>query len=45
MKCCICQKDMNISEGITELEGKKCHVSCKKQNEIEWRKTKGLERN
>ena len=45
MKCSICQKEMNISERLTEFEGKRCHVECKKRFEKEWRKSKGLDRN
>ena len=43
MKCIICQKEMNISEGLTELNGQKCHIVCKEKSETEWRKQKGLD--
>ena len=42
MKCSICKKEMNISEGITEHNEKRCHVLCKKQYDESWRKAKGL---
>jgi len=35
---------MGISEGLAEIDGKRCHVSCKEQVEKEWRKKKGLDR-
>jgi hypothetical protein len=45
MICAICKKEMNISEGLTEMSGKKCHISCKEQHYEEWRKKQGLNRN
>jgi len=44
MICVICKKDANISEGLTEIEGKKCHISCKEQYHEELRKKQGLDR-
>jgi len=35
---------MSLSEGVTEIEGKRCHIFCKKEMERKWRKDKGLER-
>ena len=43
MKCGICKKEMNFSEGITEHNGQKCHVLCKEQYDKSWRKAKGLD--
>ena len=43
MMCSVCQKEMNLSEGITEHDGQKCHVRCKEQYEKSWRKARGLE--
>lgn len=43
MKCSVCQKEMNISEGLTEFNGKRCHIECKKQYEKDWREEKGLD--
>ncbi len=43
MMCSICQKGMNLSEGINEHDGQKCHVLCKEQYEKSWRNAKGLE--
>jgi hypothetical protein len=42
MNCSICQKKMNLSEGITEHNMQRCHVLCKKQYDKSWRKVKGL---
>jgi hypothetical protein len=44
MKCSICRKIMDIFEGLTEMSGKKCHISCKEQYDIEWKKQQGLDR-
>ncbi|MFQ5476723.1 MAG: hypothetical protein ACE5DT_06820 [Nitrosopumilus sp.] len=43
MNCRICKREMSISEGLAEIDGKRCHVSCKKQVEKEWRAKKGLD--
>ncbi len=43
MNCSVCKKIMHLSEGITEHNRQKCHVACKKQYEISWRKAKGLD--
>ncbi len=42
MNCSICQKKMNLSEGITEHNMQRCHVLCKEQYDKSWRKVKGL---
>lgn len=44
MICAICKKEVNISEGLTEINGKKYHISCKEQYDEEWRKKQGLDR-
>jgi len=33
---------MKFLEGITELDKKKCHVTCKEDYVIRWRRSKGL---
>jgi len=33
---------MSFSEGIVEMNGKRCHVFCKKEMEEKLRKDKGL---
>ncbi|WP_179360270.1 hypothetical protein [Nitrosopumilus cobalaminigenes] len=43
MICSICKKEMHLSEGLTEFDNKRCHVSCKENFEKEWRKKQGLE--
>ena len=35
---------MGISEGLTVIEGKRCHISCKEQKDEQWRKTQGFDR-
>ena len=45
MICNICRKEATISEGLTEMKGKKCHISCKEQFDEEWRKKQGFDRN
>ena len=42
MICNLCGKEMNISEGLTEFDHKRCHISCKENYEKEWRKAKNL---
>lgn len=44
MKCSICSNPMVISEGLTEMSGKRCHISCKEQYNTEWRDQQGLDR-
>ena len=44
MNCSICDKEMSISDGLTEFNGKRCHVDCKKQMNDQWRKIQGLDR-
>lgn len=44
MNCSICDKIMAISEGLTEMDGKRCHVSCKGRYEEQHRKSQGLDR-
>ena len=44
MICAICKKEANISEGLTEMNAKKCHISCKEQYYEESRKKQGLDR-
>jgi len=34
---------MGISQGLAEIDGKRCHESCKDQRESQWRKAKGLD--
>ncbi len=34
---------MSISEMLTEIDGQRCHESCKDDWEKQWRKTKGLD--
>ena len=34
---------MSISQGLTEKDGKRCHVSCKNEWENEWRKIKHID--
>jgi len=34
---------MSIFDGLTEIDGKRCHVDCKVQVEKQWRKINGLE--
>ena len=43
MICSICKKEMRLSEGITEMDNQRCHVSCKEQFTKQWRKDKGLD--
>jgi hypothetical protein len=33
---------MSIFDGLTEIDGKRCHIVCKKQWEKQWRKIKHL---
>jgi hypothetical protein len=35
---------MSISEGLAEIDGKRCHESCKNDWDERWRKVKGLDR-
>jgi len=35
---------MSLSERVVEMDGKRCHVSCKEQVKKDWRKKKGLDR-
>ncbi len=35
---------MSLSEGLAEMDGKRCHKSCKDQKEKQWRKAEGLDR-
>ncbi|EIJ66437.1 hypothetical protein BD31_I0967 [Candidatus Nitrosopumilus salaria BD31] len=35
---------MVISEGLTEMDGKRCHISCKGDYEKRWRDVKRLNR-
>jgi len=35
---------MSLSEGLTEIDGKRCHVDCKEQVKKQWRKIEGLDR-
>ncbi len=42
MICSICKKEMSISEVLVEIDGKRCHKSCKTQREKQWRKERGL---
>jgi len=35
---------MSISEGMTEIDGKRCHELCKNNWNAQWRKAKGLDR-
>jgi hypothetical protein len=35
---------MSISEGLAEIDGKRCHESCKQEMEKKWRKDQGLDR-
>jgi hypothetical protein len=44
MKCNVCKKKMSIFEGLTEMNGKRCHISCKEQHKIEWEKQQGFDR-
>jgi len=34
---------MSIFEGLAEIDGKRCHESCKKDWDGRWRKAKGLD--
>lgn len=34
---------MKFLDGIDELDGKKCHVTCNENYEIQWRKSKNLD--
>ena len=43
MICCICEKEMNIFEGLVEIDNKRCHLSCKEQFEQQWRKIHNLD--
>jgi len=42
MICCICKKEMSLSEGLTEMDKKRCHISCKENYDKEWRKAHRL---
>jgi len=44
MKCSICMNPMDISEGLSEMSGKRCHISCKERYTTEWREPQGLDR-
>jgi len=33
-----------ISDGLIEMNGKRCHESCKDEWDIKWRKAKNLDR-
>ena len=43
MICSICKKEMSISEGLTEMDSKKCHVSCKEKWKQRWRQSKNID--
>ncbi len=34
---------MSISDGLAEIDGKRCHESCKQQMYKQWKKDKGLD--
>ena len=44
MNCSVCDKVMAILEGIIEMNGKRCHVSCKARYDEQHRKNQGLDR-
>ena len=44
MKCSICMNPMGIFEDLTEMSGKRCHISCKERYDTEWRVQQGLDR-
>jgi len=41
--CSICKKEMSFSEGVVEIDGKRCHESCKQQMYKQWKKGQGLD--
>jgi len=41
--CPFCDIELSISQGLTETDGKRCHVDCKENWKKQWRKIKDLD--
>jgi len=40
--CPLCDLEMSISQRLTEMDGKRCHIDCKDKREKQWKEGKGI---